>query len=432
LNKPNKFVGLHSHTSIGSVYDGLGYPQEHIDFCIENGMNAWALTEHGNANSFAHAYLYNQKLKSKGIDFKFIPGAELYVHPDLDVWQYDYQISKAAKSGDKDAVAKLRAEREKIATHIDVVTDNDDEITDIQVSSDEASLTVENEEETKSGKFFDPVKRRHHLVVLPKTSIGLQRLFGLISRGYMEGFYRFPRIDYKMLKEAAEGGHLMVSSACLGGPLSAEVFKHLQQVEFNDLNYKLLDDTSLAKKVMAGIGNTYGQLVDAVGIENVFLELQFNKLPAQHLVNRALIEFASQESINNKLVVTCDSHYARPEHWKEREIYKKLGWLNHKEFDPSQIPQSKEELKCELYPKNADQVWQSYIDTTEGMDFYRDTVVSEAIERTHDIAHDFIGDIVPDTSMKLPSYVIPEDTTADKALVDMCKKALVLSELFTS
>ena len=178
---------------------------KHIDFCIENGMNAWALTEHGNANSFAHAYLYNQKLKSKGIDFKFIPGAELYVHPDLDVWQYDYQISRAAKSGDKDAVAKLRAEREKIATHIDVVTDSDDEITDIQVSSDEASLTVENEEETKSGKFFDPVKRRHHLVVLPKTSIGLQRLFGLISRGYMEGFYRFPRIDYKMLKEAAEG-----------------------------------------------------------------------------------------------------------------------------------------------------------------------------------------------------------------------------------
>ena len=432
MNKPNKFVGLHSHTSIGSVYDGLGYPQEHIDFCIENGMNAWALTEHGNANSFAHAYLYNQKLKSKGIDFKFIPGAELYVHPDLDVWQYDYQISRAAKSGDKDAVAKLRAEREKIATHIDVVTDSDDEITDIQVSSDEASLTVENEEETKSGKFFDPVKRRHHLVVLPKTSIGLQRLFGLISRGYIEGFYRFPRIDYKMLKEAAEGGHLMVSSACLGGPLSAEVFKHLQQVEFNDLNYKLLDDASLAKKVMAGIGNTYGQLVDAVGIENVFLELQFNKLPAQHLVNRALIEFASQESINDKLVVTCDSHYARPEHWKEREIYKKLGWLNHKEFDPSQIPQSKEELKCELYPKNADQVWQSYIDTTKGMDFYRDTVVSEAIERTHDIAHDFIGDIVPDTSMKLPSYVIPEGTTADKALVDMCKKALVEKGLHTN
>jgi DNA polymerase-3 subunit alpha len=432
LKKPNKFVGLHSHTGVGSVFDGLGYPQEHIDFCIENGLNAWALTEHGNANSFAHAYLYNQKLKSKGIDFKFIPGAELYVHPDLDVWQYDYQISKAAKSGDKEALAKLRAEREKIATHIDVVTDSDDEITDIQASSDEASLTVENEEETKSGKFFDPVKRRHHLVVLPKTSVGLQRLFSLISRGYLEGFYRFPRVDYKMLKEAADGGHLMVSSACLGGPLSAEVFKHLQQVEFNDLNHKLLDDPSLAKKVMMGIGNTYEQLVDAVGAENVFLELQFNKLSAQHLVNRALMQFANQENLSDKLVVTCDSHYARPEHWKEREIYKKLGWLNHKEFDPSQIPQSREELKCELYPKNADQVWQSYLETADGMSFYDDAIVSAAIERTHDIAHNFIGEISPDTSMKLPSYVIPEGKTADKALVDMCKKALVEKGLHTN
>ena len=98
------------------------------------------------------------------------------------------------------------------------------------VDDDDAGLTVENEEETKSGKFYDPIKRRHHLVVLPTTSTGLQRLFHLVSRGYKEGFYRFPRVDYKMLREAAEGGHIIVSSACLGGPLSYEVFRHFQDL----------------------------------------------------------------------------------------------------------------------------------------------------------------------------------------------------------
>ena len=52
-------------------------------------------------------------------------------------------------------------------------------------------------------------------------------------RGYKEGFYRFPRVDYKMLREAAEGGHIIVSSACLGGPLSYEVFRHFQDKGFD-------------------------------------------------------------------------------------------------------------------------------------------------------------------------------------------------------
>ena len=349
-NVPQRFVSLHAHDGF-STFDGLGYPQEHIDFIRSNGMDAWCLTNHGHMNSFAHAYLHVEKLNKAGGNFKFVPGCEMYVHPDLDTWNLDYQISRAAKKGDAEALTRLRTEREKLVTPITVKVDGDDET--IDMSTDAASLTIENEEETKSGKFYDPIKRRHHLVVLPKTSEGLQRLFHLVSRGYMEGFYRFPRVDYKMLKEAAEGGHLMVSSACLGGPLCYEVFRHLQEVKFDNLNANLLDNKYLFDKVLLGVGNAYDQLEDAVGRGNVKLELQFNQLPAQHLVNRAIMEFASNSGLSEQLVVTTDSHYARPEHWRERELYKKLGWLNFKEFDPNQLPKSKDDLKCELYPKNA-------------------------------------------------------------------------------
>ena len=282
MRRPQKFVGLHAHSGF-STFDGLSYPQDHIDFVRQNNISAWALTDHVHMNGFAHAYLHAQKLNKAGANFKFIPGCEMYVHPDLDVWRLDYEIKQAAKRGDASALKMLREEREKIQTPLVAVTDGDDEIIDIAVDS--AGQTVENEEETKSGKFFDPIKRRHHLVVLPRTSVGLERLFGLVSQGYSDGFYRFPRVDYKMIKEAAAGGHLLVSTACLGGPLSYEVFKHLQGIEFDNLHASLLDNPSIMEKVMTGIGNSYDMLVDSVG-EATFLELQFNRLPAQHLVNR--------------------------------------------------------------------------------------------------------------------------------------------------
>ena len=411
---PKRFVALHAHSNF-STFDGLDYPQEHIDYVIENGMDAWSLTDHGHMNGFAHAYLHAEKLAKAGGNFKFIPGCEMYVHPDLDAWRRDL----AASREDKHAEARAL---DAVATPLTAVVDGDDETVDI--GSDEAALTIENEEETKSGKFYDPVKRRHHLVVLPRTSEGLERLFHLVSRGYKEGFYRFPRVDYKMLREAAKGGHLLVSAACLGGPLSWEVFKHVQQVEFDNLHASLLDSPGLMSRVLADVGNTYGQLADAVGRENVYLELQFNRLAAQHLVNRALIEFAARSGLREQLVVTCDSHYSRPERWKEREIYKKLGWLNFNNYDPSALPQSRADLKCELYPKNASQVWDAYLETSEGHSFYDDGLVREAIERTHDVAHGRIGNIVADKTMKLPSYVIPEGLSEDKALLEECKKGL--------
>lgn len=411
---PTRFAGLHSHSGF-STYDGLGYPQEHIDFCLENGLDSWALTDHGQMNAFCHAYLHAEKLRKSGKNFKFLPGCEMYVHPDLKQWRTDLEESKSSKG--------QKGVKEDILTPLIAVVDSDDETQDI--GTEDATLTIENEDETKSTKFYDPIKRRHHLVVLPKDNIGLQRLFHLTSRGYLEGFYRFPRVDYAMLKEAAKGGHLMVSTACLGGPLSYEVLQQLQKVAFDDLSYKLLDDSSLMSKVLNEIGNVYDKLTDAVGRENVCLELQFNKLQAQHLVNRAVLEFAKKENLQNRLVVTCDSHYARPEHWREREIYKRLGWLNYEQFDPNLLPKSVDDLKCELYPKNAEQVWNSYLSTTEDMDFYDESIIFDAIERTHDVMHQEIGDIQPDKKMKLPSYVIPEGLTEDRALLEACKEGLI-------
>ena len=35
-----KFVGLHAHSVAGSIFDAIGYPQDHMDFAYENGCDA--------------------------------------------------------------------------------------------------------------------------------------------------------------------------------------------------------------------------------------------------------------------------------------------------------------------------------------------------------------------------------------------------------
>ena len=40
FKKPNRFVGMHAHDGY-STYDGLGYPADHLDFVLENGMDAF-------------------------------------------------------------------------------------------------------------------------------------------------------------------------------------------------------------------------------------------------------------------------------------------------------------------------------------------------------------------------------------------------------
>ena len=399
ISPPKQFVGLHAHSAF-SIFDGLGMPQEHIDFVLENGMDAWALTDHGNMSGFCHAHTKAKELKKAGRQFKFIPGVEAYYHPDLDQWRRDHAAAKEAREAAK-AEKKLRS----------------------NASDDEDSGVTENESETKdTSKWFDPVRRRHHMVLLPTSQRGLENLFSMVSRSFKEGFFRFPRIDRKMLKE--HGEDVLVTSACIGGPFAYDVMHELRDVQGPQLTAAALDDPARMEAVIARMGNTHDQLCDAVGPEHVFLELQFNSLPQQHLVNRALIEYARRKGLTKQLTVAADSHYCRPEFWAEREIYKMLGRLNYDQIDASLLPRSKEQLKCELYPKNAEQMWSAYANGS-GWDFYDSILVKEAIERTWDIAHGLIGDVEPDVSIKLPSSVVRQGMTSMQMLVEMCKDGMV-------
>ncbi len=375
-------------------------------------------------NSLAHAVLWSEKYnaENKNKPFKMICGVEAYFHPDLSQWQNDKLLDEQAKV-DKKAAKKLAKKQEELQTKLIAVVDKNDETEDIEMSN---ALTVEDEEESKSTKHFNPVNRRHHLVLLPKNPRGLQKIFGLVSQSYLKGFYRFPRMDAFMLKEACKDGDIVASSACIAGMPAWSVFQELQKIKFDELDQSLLNDKVFLEKCITAVGNTYELMTDTIGRKNYFMELQFNRLPAQNLVNRAIIEFARRNGVTDQLVVTCDAHYPNPDLWKERELYKKLGFMNYKEINPDSLPKSKADLKCELYPKNALQVWEEYQKSKVGTSFYDDNIICDAIERTHDIAHQVIGDLPPDRSPKFPTErLIPKDVTSFNHLVSLCRDGMV-------
>ena len=67
-------------------------------------------------------------------------------------------------------------------------------------------------------------------------------------------------------------------------------------------------------------------------------------------------------------------------------MYRLLGRMGSRGGEMPEIPK-KEELKCELYPKNAHQMWSEFGKSYDKYDFYKgsEAAVQGAIERTYDM-----------------------------------------------
>lgn len=393
IRPPRRFVGLHAHSGFSS-YDGLGYPADHIDFVLENEMDAWALTDHGNANGHAHARKHFKKLEKQGRKFRQIYGVEFYFVPSLSQWRIDYEDAK-------EAARQARLDKKKAA-----LVDDPEEV----------GHTIENEEETRTAAPKAEWQRRYHLVITAKNQTGLYNIYTMVKKSFKYGFYRFPRIDYDMLREHSEG--IMISTACVGGVASGLIFREFPDKRFAELTPDLITDVSRAP-IMGRLENMVDQFTDIVGDDNFFLELQFNNLPAQHLTNRCLIDLSEKTGI--PLISTADSHYPSPDLWQARELYRRLGW---KSKDGDGLPK-KEDLKCELYPKNATQMWDEFLINKQEYKFYdgKEEVVRDSIERTHDIVWNKCEDTWIDTSIKLHDFSRPDKSAFDQ-LLELVKQGL--------
>lgn len=364
------FVGLHAHSVAGSPFDGYGYPSEHMDFAYSNGADALALTDHGNMNGFSHQMIHLKKMKEDGREFKAIFGVEAYFTPSIKEWKEAYEKAKVDKKAAK------------------------------ALEKDDGKMSIENEGDSKAAT-DNILRRRRHLILIAQNQTGLNNIFKMVSESYQgDNYYRYPRMDYELLDKYSEG--VIAASACLGGIYAGNYWENKDEGE---------------EAILQAMRKTTEQMM-AVFDDRWLGELQWNSVPEQHKINKYIIQLSREYGF--KMISTADSHYPTPDAWVHREMYKRLGWLgksSRPEYMSNELPTSVEEIGYELYPKNGDQMWESYKAYSKECEVeYDDSIVKETITNTHWIAHELIEDFVPDTEVRLPNFVVPPDSTADEAL----------------
>ena len=223
-------------------------------------------------------------------------------------------------------------------------------------------------------------KRYYHLVLLAQNDTGYHNLMKIVSRGFTEGFYYKPRVDYEVLEEYKEG--LIALSACLAGEVATYIREN---------NYEKAKNTAL-------------RLQDLFGKDNFFLELQDHGIPDQTKVNTALLKMSKETGID--LVATNDIHYTFKEDAEAHDILlciqtgKKVQDEDRMRYEGGQYYLKSPEEMQRLFP-----------------------YAREAIENTGKIAKRCNVEIVFG-EQKVPEYDVPEGYTAVTYLNHLCEEGL--------
>ena len=124
-----------------------------------------------------------------------------------------------------------------------------------------------------------------HLVLLVKNETGYRNLIHLVSKGFTDGFYSKPRIDFELLEGHSDG--LIALSACLAGKIP-----------------KLLLSGSYdgAKKYAEKMEKLFGK-------DNFYLEIQNHGLSEQKEVIDGIVRLSEETGI--PMVATNDVHYLK-------------------------------------------------------------------------------------------------------------------------
>ena len=222
--------------------------------------------------------------------------------------------------------------------------------------------------------------RYHHLVLLAENDTGYANLMKIVSRGFTEGFYYKPRVDYEVLRTYHEG--IIALSACLAGIVPTFLRRGL---------YEEAKDAAL-------------ELQDIFGKGNFFLELQDHGIPDQQTVNQGLMRMNQDLGIG--LVATNDVHYIYDTDAEAHDILlciqtgKKVADEERMRYEGGQYFLKSEEEMAALFP-----------------------YAREALENTHKIAERCHVEI-EFGKYKLPHFDVPEGRTSESYLRELCENGL--------
>ena len=329
------FTHLHVHSHY-SLLDGLSKVEEIVDKCLATGMNAVALTDHGNMYGIKDLLDYCKKInkarKAEGLEpFKPIVGSEAY----------------CARRG------RLSKSEEKA------------------VNGEGRTYTID-----RSG---------WHLILLAKNMEGYHNLCRLVSNGYMaDAFYHTPRIDKELLERWHEG--IICCSACLGGELPQKILEaYPRPIPAGKSISDLVNEGvfAAAEETVQWFKNLFG--------EDYYIELQRHETQKagadvevyerQKQVNPVLVELARKHGV--KIICTNDAHFVNEE---DAEAHDRLICLstNHYVNDVNRMHYTKQE-----WLKTPQEMAEIFADLPEALENTQE--IADKVE-TYDIDH---GPIMP-------------------------------------
>lgn len=289
---------LHNHTQYSNLRlrDCIIKETDLIDYAIQLGHKVVAITDHETIASAVKVEKYYTKIKENYPDFKVLRGNEIYLCRN--------------------------------------------------------NLNADN--------FNKQVDKYYHFILIAKDLIGFRQICEISTRAWKRsymarGMRRVPTYYQDLIDIiGANPGHIIGSTACLGGALPTQILKGT-------------DEEKLRRWI--------GQMIDIFGKENFFLEMQPSKNSEQIKVNRKLLEFATD--FNLGYIITTDSHYLKKE---DREIHK--AYLNAQNGD-----REVDDFYATTYMMNAEEL-ESYMKYS----FADIDVVHEAynnIERINQMCQDY-------------------------------------------
>lgn len=249
------YFNPHNHTMYSNIrlLDSIIRPENLIDKAIELGLSGLAITEHECISSHIIALKYAEKIREDNPNFKLALGNEIYLTDTREKGQQYY-----------------------------------------------------------------------HFILIAKDELGHRAIRELSSTAWFYSYYdrgkmeRVPTLKNE-LKEIVNKyrGHLIATSACLGGELSSNALL-ISKAE-------MVNDKRNAEAYAKNVQNFIEYCLDLFG-NDFYIECAPSRNEDQILVNKKLRKIAKVHNI--PMIVGTDSHFLRPE---DRPIHK--AYLTSKEGD---------------------------------------------------------------------------------------------------
>lgn len=248
-------------------------------------------------------------------------------------------------------------------------------------------------------------RQRFHLCLFAKNEIGYQNLMYLSSMSFIKGYYYYPRINKKLLREHSEG--LVCSSACLAGEVNFHLNLSERNLKRGAGGYEAAKAAALEYKEIFG--------------DDFYLEIMRHGIFDQQRVDSDIIRLSKETGI--KLIATNDAHYTTKDSAIAQKIFVYIS--ANKNFDE----RVREQVLSEFYAKSPQQMEEIFADIPEVVSNTQEIVEKCNLEiKLGDATppnFKFTQEYAKERNLTLPNPTIEYDLDNDSTLFEYeCKTGL--------